>query len=563
MKVSEATVLHNNLSALSGDPALVEAIRAAAPDPRIDIRMARDGSPVPVVKTAEGQLPLHSLYSPAREAAKLRASTEGGGYLVFQGLGAGYQIAPFLEDPDVSAVLILEKDAAVVRALLESIPLERVFSDRRCRLVVGTAGLRNVILSSYQPAVGGAFRTLPLRPWCEVERAFFAAAARETEAALRDVQADFSVQAHFGKRWFANMLLNLEPAQVAGPALPHAKCAAVTAAGPSLTLQSEAVDAASRDGMVVATDTSLPTLFRLGLVPSLVLSIDCQSHGYRHFQAYRLLPAPLVLDLASPPTLARRFPRCAFFASQHPFSRYLRQHWRRFPRLDVTGGNVTYAAVSLARALGARSIRLFGADFSYPRGTPYARGSYLFDLFDGQAERVRPLEGQLFGMLFRSPGVQKEHLPQGIRYTTPLLSAYRDRLLTLMASLDATVTSEPGDGLPLPPLRPASAGTELPRDWSAPPPPAICDWRELLSAYKANVLSLPSFGAGLGGILSTAHRLEADTLATLLPVAATVIRERETLTHAGGTIDRAAVLEQSRAWILDRVTRSLSAKPAD
>ena len=557
MTASRAAVLSRNLLALSEDPALVEAIRAAAPDPRIEVRWARDGSPVPVVRSAQGELPLHSLFAPGREAAKLHGAVAGGGYLVFQGLGAGYQISPFLEDPDTFAALVIEKDAGILRALLESIPLEHVLSDRRCRLVVGTAGIRGVIVSSYQPVLAGALRTLPLRPWCETERAFFTAAARETEAALRDIQADFSVQAHFGKRWFSNMLLNLETAQVAGAELPRADRAAVTAAGPSLTRQARAVGDASREGMVVATDTSFPTLLRLGVMPGVVLSIDCQVHSYRHFLGSRPVAAPLILDLASPPALARLAPNHAFFASQHPFSRYLCRRWRRFPLLDVTGGNVTYAAVNLARALGARTIRLFGADFSYPRGTPYARGSYLFDLFDGTAGRVHPLECQLFGMLFRSPDVQKERLPQGIRYTTPLLIGYRERLLTLMASMDAVVTSEPGDGLPIPASGPSSVRAGPPPEWFAPPP-VSCDWKELLRTYRAEVLSLPALGAGWGAAAQTTHRSDADTLATLLPVAATVIRERERSGLAGGTLDRAAVLEASRAWILGRVTRALS-----
>ena len=346
----EGRFFEANLAALSKrDPELERAVRASPPDPSITFMRAKNGSLVPAAIRAEGRAPMHSLYDPEREAQRLVESVKGSGCLVFLGLGAGFPVAAALEDPRVASVLILEKDIPTVRSLLQNLPLAGPLGDTRVRLVAGREAIRPGLFSAWQPALMGALQTVALRAWCEAQPAWCDSAVNELRLAIEQVRSDYGVQAHFGKRWFSNMLLNLETAERPPARMPFGASAHVTAAGPSLELQIPHIISPGRRGMLIATDTSLPALLRWGAAPDAVISVDCQNHSYHHFLQGVPARTMMFLDLASPPFLARTARRLAFIASGHPFARYIDSRWRRFPRVDTSGGNVAHAAVSLAR----------------------------------------------------------------------------------------------------------------------------------------------------------------------------------------------------------------------
>ena len=416
-------------------------------------------------------------------------------------------------------------------------------------LVAGHEAVRVTVLAAWQPALMGGMRTVPLRPWCDLERAFFDAAALEVQAAVEEVRGDYSVQSHFGKRWLTNILMNLQRVQYAPDAILHGPRAAVTAAGPSLEQQLPHLAAERGSVLLVATDTSLPALVRSGIRPDAVLSIDCQNHGYHHFLQGLPDGTSLFLDLASPAVLARRAVPPIFVASAHPFVQYVDSHWKRMPRIDTSGGNVTHAAVSLSRALGARRISVYGADFSYPAGKAYARGTYLYDYFLKEQDRFSPSEEKFYSFVHGSSQVRREVHEGRVLYTTPVLRSYRERFVKLMETIDADVIPEPGAGLTLRPTEktataPATAKADLwPQSVSSP----STTWRDFLSEYARNVESLDPSAAVSGG-------LEWQLWSTIFPVAARVVRE--------GFTPGPGALEEARRWSLERVHRALQA-PVD
>ena len=379
---------------------------------------------------------------------------------------------------------------------------------------------------------------MPLAPWCTRHASFFAVAARETQAAVEAVRSDYGVQAHFGKRWFSNMLRNMEAAEKQGREVPRRSRACVTAAGPSLEAQLGQLAAARDGGILLASDTSLPALLQAGIAPDAVLSIDCQNHGYHHFLKGLPETTTLFLDLASPPFLARLTRRTFFVASGHPFAAYLGARWMELPGIDMSGGNVTHAAMSLARGLGAREITLFGADFSYPGGRSYCRGTYLHDLFHSRQGRLSPTESSFFSFIFRDPMTTRERLPEGTRYTTPVLRGYRDRLLELMGSLDADCTAAPGEGLPLDHERPASRKAAVPLHWFPP----RCGWREFLRGFADELRSLPPLEATRWAAMSSLRPEQRELWNVLLPVAARVEME------CANRQKTVPALEEAREW---------------
>lgn len=549
--LADTRTLEENLSALGlRQPSLAGAIRHAALDPRLVFLTARTGLTVPGVRSSSGTVPFHSLYDPRRESVRFAGSLEGAGCVVVSGLGGGYHVSAMLDDPAVGAVVVVEKDPGVLKTLLSHVRMQVLLQDPRLTIAAGVEMIRDAILAAWQPAIMGGLSAAPLRAWCDQERGFFDAASLEVQAAIDAAKNDFGVQSQFGKRWFANMLVNLAGAGPPPAALPRGNDAVVTAAGPSLDLQIDRLAAERAGRMLVATDTSLPALLRWGVVPDAVLSIDCQVHGYHHFfQGVPRITASF-LDLASPPLLARRLRSPVFVASGHPFALYAASHWRGLPRIDMSGGNVTHAAVSLAVYLGARRVTVLGADFCYPQGKAYARGTYLYDYFWSDQGRMSPAEARFFAFVC---GSGEGPARRGVRggkamYTTPLLDAYRDRFLRLVETIDAEVIAVPG------------AGQEIGRGTPRPSPPIAApvspapgsplagapgrSWRDFLSDYSRSLEELSFFSPSSSGP-------DRDLLHTLLPVAARVIKE--------GKAPGPGALEEARRWSLERTRRVLGA----
>ncbi len=534
MPPDTAAILARNLQCLSRrSPGLARRVATAAPNPSLSFREAGDGTLVPVVHVHDGDLPLHSLVDPRREAERLMQSVGDSGYLVCFGLGGGFSAAAFLRRQSATSLLIVEKDAATLRSLLQSLPLSALLSDHRVSVTDGVDQIRTIIRSTYLPAIAGDLRSLPLRPWCRAEQRFFDAAAEELRSAAEEARSDYAVQARFGKRWFANIILNLPAAQSALPPRIRGQLAHVAAAGPSLEGQLPLLCHRADGSILFATDTALPALIQSGNRPEVIVSLDCQVYSYHHFLG-GIPPQALVLfDLASPPFVVRRAGASAgFFMSAHPLSRFLGRTWRRFPAADTTGGNVTHAAVSLARTLGIAQVQVHGADFGYPRAKPYARGTYLYDYYSERQLRSAPLETSLTALAYGTPGSVSERTEEGIRYTTPALRDYKARMDELMRTTPDSPAPQPFEGSP-----------------------ARCSWRELLGGYADAVRSLTQPSAPLGAWFSGMEAGERELWMTLLPTAAEVLRE------TGKAVRREHSLEQARLWALDRVDRMVASGP--
>ena len=358
-------------------------------------------------------------------------------------------------------------------------------------MVTEPAAVTGAVLEAWAPALMGDLRTVPLRPWCDAAREFFDRAAAAVDAARDLASADWAAQARFGRRWFTNALLNLPAVERARLSIGPVASAIVTGAGPSLDRSAGRLPAERRGSLLAATDTSLPALLARGILPDLAISIDCQLYGYHHVMAGLPADLPLLLDLSSPPVLARSHRNVGFFASGHPLARWVSRHWRSLPDVDTSGGNVTHAAVSTVCALGAREVRLAGVDFSYPLGSPYARGTWLHPYFRSREDRCSPSEGRFFGMLVAAPGTVREAAPEGFRYTSPLMRGYRRSFEQFAGSLDAVILDDWCLGPDLQIRRGAGA---RPARWdggfSMGPPRS--GWRRMLGSYAALVAELPA-----------------------------------------------------------------------
>ena len=150
---------------------------------------AKNGSPVPVLRRADRESPMHSLVDPEREAERLEAAQPAGGFIVALGLGACYLLRRYLSSSATTGMLAVEYSAPLLRALLEQIDLSEVFIDERFSLLLDPRPdeLRDALLSLYVPPLSGNIRSLPLRGRVDLDRESFGGAADVLNTVLRPI----------------------------------------------------------------------------------------------------------------------------------------------------------------------------------------------------------------------------------------------------------------------------------------------------------------------------------------------------------------------------------------
>jgi hypothetical protein len=546
-----------NLLALSGqNPGLCSRLSTAETTlNRYKFLESRSGEIIPaLVDSAGGAHPLHSLIDPRREGERLISTIKNEGFLIFLGLGGGFAVEAALKRPEVYRVLVVDYDINGLAELFCSREYINILGDPRVCLLAGPSEeeLESYILEQYQPVLSGGIRVLPLRTRTEFDAPRFKAAGEAVQKTLTRVSADYSVQAYFGTRWFSNIIRNLETVETQSGPFPPVRNVVICAAGPSLDDQIPllAEQRRSKDRpFVIAADTSLPTLLQAGMEPDAVISIDCQHISYYHFMAGFPPHIPLFLDLASPPLLAARSTRPRFFSGGHPLAAYISRRWRPIPPVDTSGANVTYAGLSLAENLGAEEIVIYGADFSYPQGQVYSRGTYVYPYFDIRQNRLSPKEALCSAFLYRDPSLVKIAGSGAASwyYETSTLRRYRIALEEKVAGMEIPVHPAPGRGAP---IRIYQTGgpkkTRIPRIFAAGP--ARNSAGAFLREYRTRINALPAPGQHIPAYIARLNEEDRAVFTTLLPQAAAIKRREPGLGPA-------EIIEAARDYSVREIDR--------
>ena len=530
---------------------------------------SRSADTIPEIVLPAGEtISLHSTVDPKREAERLiSTAADDTGFFVFLGLGGGFAINAALENTAARA-LVIDYDIDSVACLLSSIDYTKLFEDRHFTLCVDYSReeIKNIIMEKYNPALFGGIKIIPLRARTERDMPKFDDAAAAIQDAIKNVSADYSVQAHFGKRWFSNIIRNLKNAGNAAENFPFknlrpVKEAAIAAAGPSLDQQIPfLVDFKKRGGFIISSDTALPSLLHNNIEPDAAVSIDCQHISYYHFMSCNLRRdsrkprgIPLFLDIASPPLLSDFSPSPVFFSSAHPLAMYVSQYWQPLPRLDTSGGNVTYACLSLAESLGAERVTLFGADFSYVQSRSYARGTYIYPFFEKKQNRLSTMETLFSSFLYRSPFLPRENAAKKQNYyETAQLRFYREKLEEKAAAIRADITAAQGQGAPinLPQKKAHNASSAAP--FFLKNSKAKTSAREFLEQYRGAIASLAA-AKDADSYINARPEKERQVFTTLLPVAAA-------LKHRSPHLKTAGLMEEVKHFCINKIDLVLSSE---
>jgi hypothetical protein len=409
---------------------------------------ARSGEPVNGLRRDDRAILFHSRYAPRREAERLASSAGSARFVVSLGMGMGHLVNA-LDDRGIR-VLVIEPDTGLLRSALEARDFSRLLRSGRLGIATGETRreLVDALARAYFPSLDGDLTVLELPGRVAAERERFAALRQRLRASTDEMKSDLAVQARFGLRWMRNALYNVVAAQPRPLPDWTGSHVAVAAAGPSLgdALENGALPDADR---LIAVDTALPVLLAHHERPDLAVSIDCQLTSYHHFLCAGHPDVPTVAELSLPPSLFRRLLAPLPVLSHHPLHRLIEFHGLALPLVDATGGNVAQTAVDLAVRLGASRVTLVGADYSYPDGETYPRGSYIHRYFESRATRLDSLSTHHLRFLLERPGVERvsEH---PVRWSQPVLRAYGERMSRFAASLPIPVDRLEGRGASVP-----------------------------------------------------------------------------------------------------------------
>ena len=403
-----------------------------------EIIAAKNSQKIPVFASGKAA---HSKYAPEREARNFGAESDGAKFAVILGIAGGYHIKSFLERNQKCKILCIEKSREDYDFLKSEIPCVKEISMRENFSVAFPENLQEEIFKNYFPAVHGDLSILTMRAWADEDKILYEKISQEIEGSLKKIAADFSVQSHFGALWQKNIFCNLKTLQKMQANLRYAsetnsakidtkKIAAIIAAGPSLDGSAKKIKDAREKYFVIATDTSFKALMRTGIVPDAAVSIDAQSLSANHFIGKKSHNTIFVLSLDSDASIANALyensSKIIFCASHHPLASFAARFCETpFPLLESGSGTVTIAAADFAKKCGFEKIQVFGADFAYSRGKPYALGTYLDELYRATENKIESAEKKFSSLMFRTP-LEKISLEKISAAKNQVLDSYKN-----------------------------------------------------------------------------------------------------------------------------------------
>jgi hypothetical protein len=357
--------------------------------------------PFPTVKVAGKTL--HSR-QPRQEAANLTQSllVNNPDVVMLFGFGLGYLAAALLNKKPELRVVVLEPSATVLASLHQVNQADPIWNDPRIlwfhaddydlamRLVQTAQWQRPVFFAL--PAVGMAFSAAQTIVKAAIEQWVF-----RRDVNIRTLQ-------RFGQLWVRNLLRNYRPIASA-PAIDLALGrfggfpALLIAGGPSLDSLIPHIKALHKRCLLIAVDTSLRSLLRVGVDPDFVVGADPQYWNTRHLDGCTASQAIVV----SEPAVYARSLRVTqgpvlISGSLFPLGRWLESQVQ--PRATLgAGGSVATSAWDFARRLGVNAIYTAGLDLSFPGGQTHFHGSFFEEITHTASHRLRPAAHERFRYL--------------------------------------------------------------------------------------------------------------------------------------------------------------------
>ena len=407
----------------------------------IDIELSKTGLKIPKFKS--GKL-IHSKYDPEKEAINLVNNIDENSFYLVTGIGAGFFIKKLSEKYPNSKIVAIENSQDDIDFLEEHFNIISELKNKNV-IITTTENLYDSLLQNYIPSIYPSFKLIEYRSWILENQDIFEKIQNITSEALKNIAQDFSTQAHFGKIWQRNIINNLK--QISSDTeiiFPKEKIAVVVAAGPSLDKKIAWIKENRNKIFIFATDTAYKTLQKEQIFSDAVISIDGQNISYQHFLRKINDKTIFIFDLCGNSSCIRKIKKngnnIIFTTTGHPLITFAEQTQNtdyNFIFANAGTGTVTISALDFANKVGFNEIIVIGADFSFPNKKPYAKGTYLEDIYLSNNNRATTIEKNYISLMYRTEIIKDLKYP-----TTKILQSYKQAFQKWLEDNNYTFTQK-------------------------------------------------------------------------------------------------------------------------
>ncbi len=390
------------------DAPLAHRLTEAVLDPeRLKYILASDGRPVLGIRQSGDRfLGLDDPHAPRAKAEDwlnriVRLNLQNG-HIMLVGIGTGYHaLTLFEQSSDRTFLWLVEPDASLLKAAFHLTDFSSLLESPRVRFLSGCTP-EEAAASPFDGVTGNRMRAQGI----EIQYPPTACALYEPYIqSLKDsIQQTARVEAMKVKTmeaqgWYClrNSVSNLPFILQGTPFLRLLGAGAglpivITGPGPSLEEAAELLKPVRKRIILLAIDTALRCLYRMGIEPDAVVSVDFSDLNARHFDGVPISREVLIASPAVHPRITERYAGRTFFFSHHA-TRLINSlsSLGALGTVDVLG-STAHAAYGTARQIGGSPIILVGIDLSFPKDRQYADGTIQNELTNSGRPAEPPIE---------------------------------------------------------------------------------------------------------------------------------------------------------------------------
>lgn len=354
---------------------------------RIDI--ARDRTPVLVIKNNGKEIYTNSKYNPTAEAerwAKQFTDIKQGATCFMFGLGNTSCVRALLElFPESVKIIVYEPDKNNFLSVIQEVSIIELIDCERLFTVVNGINEEDMFDIMWQWIGWDNLLTMKYFPHPKYDQIYpneyvsFLNLVREyhlTRISQVNTQIYHSQRIQYNLKYNLKYLLHSQNLAQYKNIIPEEVPVVVVAAGPSLNKNVERLKNAQGRAVIIATDTALKVLLREGIIPDLFVTVD-PSKNLAVFAEERVAKIPVLYSLYSnADALIQHIGIKILTMDDLDYQKeIMRCAGKEFEEL-TSGGSVTTIALDFARYMGTKKVIIIGLDLAYTGGRQHAHGSY-------------------------------------------------------------------------------------------------------------------------------------------------------------------------------------------
>lgn len=359
---------------------------------------------------SEGNLKLHSAYSPTKEAQnfinaeKKELSTAKAA--IFLSVGLGYSVLECAKSFSFLPILIVEPDSKRFFAAMLFLDWQSIFLNPNITLAIGCTPEQAISLISIYGFTKSVFISVPAQK--KHAEQYFLVLQTLINRNISKEKINQATLKKFEKLWKNNIKKNYNFAKKLDGVQIYKDFAKdvpffLIAAGPSLQNALPFLKEIKEKGIIVCVDTALKACLQAKVQPDFIVLTDPQYWAYRHIAGLKSHSSVLITEVAAyPPVFRWACKKTVVCKSQIPnqfFSKNKKDNMSEKGDLGA-GGSVAATAFNFCVLCGASKIFTIGLDFSFPKRQTHIKGSSFEQSVHSNSTRLKTAETASMPLLF-------------------------------------------------------------------------------------------------------------------------------------------------------------------